>query len=389
MGSETFDYRLDLPSTWPPKGHPKPPFGPSALEIMRSCPLRSCFDASDGYERRLGFAARIGTVFHRTIQSFYEQPIPKNQKQQIAEEARQHFLIEYQKQIAESAKHPRERGLPIDQTRVDRAIEAIIAEALRINQEGFIYSSKSLQGRMDKQTVISPFQTEVIPNVEVEVPVNSGDGILSGRIDRVEHRRNETWLFDYKSAIRDDLPGRYERQLQLYAYMWNKTRNEWPTEAHVLYPLTGSVHRVPISEEICQQIYKDTVLLITQVEEASTRSELAIPGDTCQICDFRPWCQPFWKWQSQDASLTSALEKATLGFEGEIKEIGVVNYNWRLLISWRNSIITLKIPQERFPQLKNAKIGTKIRVLDSNLRGLRHQPQAQITEISELFIIIG
>src|SRR5687768_7050700 len=59
-----FDYAVRPSKSWPPSGRPEPPFGPGALEILRSCALRGCFDVSPGYERRIGFAARIGTAYH-------------------------------------------------------------------------------------------------------------------------------------------------------------------------------------------------------------------------------------------------------------------------------------------------------------------------------------
>src|SRR5260370_40521047 len=46
-----FNWSINEDATWPPRGRPLPPFGPTALEVMRSCPLRSCFEGSTGYER--------------------------------------------------------------------------------------------------------------------------------------------------------------------------------------------------------------------------------------------------------------------------------------------------------------------------------------------------
>lgn len=63
-----FGWTIIERQSWPPSSRPQPPFGPTTVEIVRSCPLRGCFEASSGYERRQDFSARIGAAFHRTIQ---------------------------------------------------------------------------------------------------------------------------------------------------------------------------------------------------------------------------------------------------------------------------------------------------------------------------------
>ena len=81
-------------------------------------------------------------------------------------------------------------------------------------------------------------------DTEVEIPVRDLKGLFYGRIDYAEHTPDGVILYAYKSALRDDLPERYERQLQLYAAMWHSTRGSWPIQAFVLYPLTGATHEV-------------------------------------------------------------------------------------------------------------------------------------------------
>jgi hypothetical protein len=82
-----------------------------------------------------------------------------------------------------------------------------------------------------------------------------------------------------------------------------------------------------------------------------------------------------------------ALEKAILGFEGKIINIEKVNQHWRLTIEWRNSTIRIVAPVDRFPQLHLAHAGMYIRTLEMRLRGLRYQPQAIVTEMSEIFLL--
>lgn len=370
-----------------PKKFPQPPYGPTSIEVMRSCPLRVCFEASPGYERRLGFAARVGTAFHRVMESFNEYPLPTTSQEDAVEEARLRYQREIQHQIEEAASHPREVGLPHDQNRIDRALEAIVIEARRIYEIGGITSrpmpadsNLSADNYMDKANAETPL-------VEVEVPVVSTDGLIHGKIDRVEHRPDGIWLFDFKSALRDDLPDRYERQLQLYAFLWHQTRNEWPVAAYVVYPLASTSYEISIEPEKCINVANEALQLIQHLPNEIHIDKIATPGDVCQVCDYRPWCQPFWQWQGGQSTLSQALADAEWGFEGSIQSIDLDDHHWRLKVLWHNSQVQLIAPEERFPYLTKAKVGVGIKVLDTPLRGLRHQPHAIISPRSEIFLI--
>src|SRR5690348_3322452 len=107
-----FEWIVDEAVAWPPRGRRKAPFGPTEVEVIRSCPLRSCFESSAGYERRQGFAARVGTAFHRTLQSLDQEPPADLGPSAVADEARRRFDAELAKQAAQADARPRERGLP-------------------------------------------------------------------------------------------------------------------------------------------------------------------------------------------------------------------------------------------------------------------------------------
>jgi hypothetical protein len=393
INSSKFTYHIDLKKAWPPYKRPSPPFGPGSVEILRSCPLRGCFDTTPGYEPRLGFAARIGIAFHRTIQSFNEYPLPLKSDELAAEESRSRFIRELRQQELESSHSPREIGLPRDTARIDRASEAVVVEALRIVREGGIPLQRKYLHNSPQAEVLVVQTNELeksidqVSYVEAEVPVRSNDGLFQGRVDRVEHHKEGIKLIDYKSAMRDDLPERYERQLQLYAYMWNDTRGEWPSFAWVIYPLAVSDHKVSIEPGICQQVASDSAFIVNRIKKVPDITNLASPGDVCKVCDYRPWCLPFWNWQSVEKSHSIALERSRLGIEGDIINIKLIDHHWRLMIDWRNCEVQIIAPKERLPHLDDAEPGMKIRVLDTPLRGLRYQPRAHVTEWTEVFII--
>ncbi|MCL6548981.1 MAG: PD-(D/E)XK nuclease family protein, partial [Alicyclobacillus sp.] len=322
-----FDWRIDEDASWPPKGRPKPPYGPTALEVLRSCPLRRCFEVSRGYERRMSFDGRVGTAFHRILEWLSQRRPGEDSPDESAVEVRERFAEELRAQRDEAASRPRERGLPQNEERIHAATEALLTVSHQIQGT----ASRRRQSLLDRERPAeNEPAAEDATRAEVEVPVKSRDGLFTGKVDRVEHTPEGTHLLDYKSALRDDLPGRYERQVQLYASMWRDTRGEYPIAATVIYPLVGKSHPVSVAPDVCKEVVREYTELVSSIR-GRPAYDLATPGDTCKICEFRPWCKPFWHWQAREKSATVALERAYLGFEGVIPE---GNYGAGTVMVW-------------------------------------------------------
>jgi len=388
-----FNYTLNDKTSWPPMGRAKPPYGPTAIEVMRSCMLRNCFEASPNYERRLGSAARIGTVLHRTLQSLNKELIAAETTEQLAAETRRRFQAELREQQDQSASRLREQSLVWDHNRTNHALEAVISEAIRTQPLGNARASSShWQAQSQTGMPTEEFRSSA-PNqnapVEVEVAVRSKNGLIQGRIDRVEKIDDGIRLVDYKSAFREDLPERYVRQLQLYAFLWFETRGEWPSEAFVFYPMLGTFHVVSVEQSICRQVAAESLDLIEKVARKVKPTDLASPGDVCKVCEFRPWCHPFWAWQRSEENQLGAVDKAHMGFEGQVQTIKLVNHYWYLNIEWRKVLVKLVAPQERFPHLGGVQPHQSLRILDASLKGQLFQPTAHITDQSEIFIVTG
>jgi len=375
MIDTVFEWTIDEQTTWPPAIRPRPPFGPTGLEVIRSCPLRVCFEASPGYLRRSGFAARVGTAFHATLEALSINP-PSGALDDVAEMARRLFMDCLAKQEAEATSRPREAGLPREEDRVQRAIEAVMVEAQRLART----SGGRFGDSLGAQSLAADTATQTA--VEVEIPVRSREGLFHGRIDRAEHTVAGTRLVDYKSALRPDLPERYERQLQLYAFLWHDQRGEWPVEAAVVYPLVPFVHPVSIDVNTCREVARDSALQIDRLHATQDFVDLATPGDVCKVCEFRPWCRPFWDWQAN-----ASVERAAIGIEGTISDIRRQDTHWVMKINWRDGGVLLSAEHARFPHLERAKPGTRLRVLDVRLHGLRHLPRAQTTDYTEIFLV--
>ncbi|HEX6553714.1 MAG TPA: PD-(D/E)XK nuclease family protein [Ktedonobacteraceae bacterium] len=389
MQNTAFNWHIDRGDVRPPRGRPEAPFGPTAIEMIRTCGLRACFEVSQGYERRTAYAARVGIAFHKALQSLTERPFRSDNRSELIGEAHRRFRHELALQEEQKNRRPRERMLPHDEERVDRALEAIASEALRLAKQPAAEQVEHQSRGTTATNKAHPAETESarVDKVLVEVPVQSQDGLLTGRVDYAERLPTGIRLLDYKSALRDGLPARYERQLQLYALLWYETFGEWPVEAWVTYPLTGAMHRIAIDPETCFHVGNDARALIRRLQETPSAEELATPGEACTMCEFRPWCQPFWAWQAKQPSLSKALQTAVLGFEGQIVAIELKDYYWVVKVGWRDAEVRIVAPQERFPQLKNASVGMSIRVLDMRLQGQRYRPQAAVAEHSEIFLV--
>ena len=165
-----FDWTIDESASWPPRRRPRPPFGVTAIEVMRSCPLRSCFESSEGYERRTGFAARVGTAFHKTLEYLSAHP-PTGSLREAAEDACERFLSELEAQEAAALARPRERTLPREERRTDRAIEAVIEEARRFGNFPEGSNAFSLKVRTQRPLLAVPFP---------DVARSSSSGCASG-----------------------------------------------------------------------------------------------------------------------------------------------------------------------------------------------------------------
>lgn len=376
--TQEFDWTVDETAMWPPRGRPRRPFGPTMLEIMRTCLLRACFEASTGYEPRLEPSARIGIAFHRTLESLIKDPPPDRRLEVWGSEACKRFLAELDHQRAAAATRPRECRLQWDDRRIQAALESVVAEASRL---GHLDAAKghAPRGLSTQQTSFSAPM--------VEVPVQSEDGLFQGSVDRVEHTSTGIRLIDMKSTLRNDLPERYERQVQMYAAMWRDTYGEWPIEAVVIYPLRGTRFQVRIDPETCERVVSESVALVRRIESEPSKEALATPGEVCKVCAFRPWCRPFWTTQAAIASLSEAISQAAVGWEGVVGSTHRIGETLQLEVRWRSRTVRVVGSSDCFAHLERVQPGTRLRFLGAPLRGSPQLLRAMLAESAEVFLV--
>ena len=139
----------------------------------------------------MGVAARIGTALHKTLQSLSEQPIQGVTLEIIAAEARRRFYAELELQKTQAAERPREARLQWDPVRIDRTLEAVIAEAIRTHgslstQREAGSSPRTAAGQLNISPSSQEYVQALITLPAFEVPVQSKDQLFRGRIDRAE-----------------------------------------------------------------------------------------------------------------------------------------------------------------------------------------------------------
>lgn len=368
-----FSWRVDPRRDWPPRGRPRRPYGPTTVEIVRACPARAAFSASAVYERRLGSAARVGLAMHSALESLVSNPIASADPAEVAGQARGRFDTMLGAQIAQAQARARDRNQPPDPDRVEAAAEAVVGEALRILRIG--------------ERNASSVAESWTKSVEVEVPVRSADGLFEGVVDRAERDERGVHLIDYKSAGRDDLPERYQRQLQLYAYMWHETRQEWPVSGRIVYSAVGTTHRVEVDPDECLRVAGEARRLLEGLE-AADGEPAAQPGDVCAVCEYRPWCAPFWQWVGTGGQ-AERLDRARVGIEATIDDVHSDGAVARLALDWAGTPVSVALGLERFAHAKDLRPGDRVRLLDVRLRGLRSRPTAFVTPSAELFVVDG
>jgi RecB family exonuclease len=374
----TFNWRVDA-SHWEPTTAPRPPLAVTAVETARLCGLQFRFSDSRDYERRRSFDSRVGSAFHRTMERL-AGGIAADTPEAAARQAEAIFADELARQVAEADSAPREQRLPRDAKRTGRALEALMLEAQRVA------ASMGSLGDRSPDSSTGAFGQPARSGFGSEVQVSSADGWLKGRVDRVESSAAGTTIVDYKSGMRATQSEPYERQLQLYAAMWRDTYGSWPSAAHVIYPLIGISREIDVGEAASEAAAAEARRVVQRVVEERSPEALANPGAACRNCEFRPWCEPFWRYQGQGWMESETSQRAWLGIEGIVSELTVADHMVRMKILWTDKVVTAHADSNLMPHVVNVSAGDRVRLLEWDMRGQRHAPTVFPSPTGELFV---
>lgn len=124
---------------------------------------------------------------------------------------------------------------------------------------------------------------------------------LYGYPDRVEHRFEGIILVDLKNANETTIKSEWHRQLLLYAHLVRVSEGDTPV-AVVIENGKGERIRSEITDSDIDGTLNNALALVANFNSAlSNLSSLANPDpETCQYCDFRSVCEPFWQHVGHD-----------------------------------------------------------------------------------------
>lgn len=339
------------PGDYPPPKRPQPPYGAIELEIMRGCTLRACFAASN-YPGRRGFAGLVGLAFHQTLETAGQLMAGKGSAEEFARALGAAFdrTLENLK-AARGPRDPEPTPQDDERERAGKARRALMQWA------HWVWGKTRPGGR-----------------ARVEVELTSRDGRFRGRVDLAE--RSETGgvvLIDYKAALREELPERYENQLRFYAWLWHEACNEWPAKGVIVYPLTGKTYEVALGPAECEALMREYRGLVDRAGRYPAE-ELARPGEVCKVCEYRPWCEPFWALRRKSPPAGPEFE---LGAEGTVLSEAAVQLA-------NGAVIRLPPAVGR-----GLPPGERVRLLGFRLRGVGRERLAEPGAGAEIFIVEG
>lgn len=276
---------------WPPKKRPSLPFSPTMYEHMLVCPLSACFRAS-GYPQRPSLASVIGNVVHagqEILAAEADTFSPQGTEAEFRQTAARVFdsLLEEEKHRAESSVRPLE--IAWDTNRIKDARSAFI-----LGSTTFLESARSRVADTEHRR---------------ERTITSADGLVIGTPDLVISDGSQTTIVDLKTGtlVDHDSAQRHMRQLHIYAYIWYSLYGNWPTSGILSNPTTRRQYSIPIDVEQARGIVEDGRAAVEAIKAESDPRRLARPGKPCRRCDYRPWCEPYWRDQESDRDATGAV----------------------------------------------------------------------------------
>lgn len=346
---------------WAPRSRLTAPLSATAYESLLACPLQLLYLRDTSFPRCSGPFARIGTAFHRALESLPSVLTAKELEVAIRMLLGV-FRRELETQRAAASANPREVRIPWPDDRVHHAEQALAF---------LVHRSRGAK-------VEVPSAEKEATSAEAEITTR--DGFLTGVIDRVDQTREGVVIVDYKSAesYDDKHLERFRRQLLLYAYLWFDRHARWPAYGVVNFLLLGK--EIPV-----ELVPRESERLVAEIRTAFNAaagvrpSEAARPGDACSRCDYRPWCEPFWGYVAR-------VDGRQLAVEGTVAVRSPTSPRV-LSLSHGGYTSQLVLDDARLGLAQELAVGTRIRVLDPVIDGVPPVGRYRLTDRSEVWCV--
>ncbi len=388
------DWTIDRCHTWPPRGRPQPPLSPTSSERLRTCRLQAAFHASDNYPRRSIPRARLGTAFHAVLQQLTAMLETAGDLPPRAVRARavDLFRAVVAEQRERALRHARERKLPWpDKFIRDMEVQIALAASAIARQRASVsvpQSDLSVRDALSSHADVADAEGMVGPVIEEDL--SSPDGLIIGRPDHVEQGSSGPIIIDYKTGSLSDPErlARYERQCLLYAWLWHECRGVWPVEYRLVHEATGHTYSAPVVPEAAIALAGEVRQLALEMSAPSPPDEQAAFGPHCSRCEYRPWCEPFWRWGATPIVEARSHDRPPrLSLQGELvaPPDRVGNY---LHLYFRSGLglRTVAAPLVHFAYLCCLPVGTRLRMLDA-VPSSRDDNWLMLNAWSEVFVV--
>lgn len=151
-----------------------------------------------------------------------------------------------------------------------------------------------------------------------EVPLSTPDGAVKGIADAIINEKGGVTIRDYKSGqIFEEVDGQrtihntFVDQLCIYSAIYFESYGTWPNRLEVV-PLAGQPFLITVDHDKCQTTLNEARAMLSSVNKIIDNSAtskdvealLARPNpNTCNRCQFRPGCAPYWHARNNDKGL--------------------------------------------------------------------------------------
>lgn len=293
-------------------------------------------------------AARLGSVVHRLLEEAGCGSVPAEGS---AIDSRWRELIA-EAESEMTCLHLERRFVPLSQHVPQFDVIRIRAQARTAELARYVRDAETRACEVTD----SPYGTEL--------RVQSSDGLIEGRIDRVVRTSTGPVIQDYKSgaifSLRDgvdhEIRPEYSAQLRLYAALYYEAVGDWPKRLE-LVPLSGSPQEVSYSRADSLKLLESARSVLREVNDELARSSddweaveraLATPSPSaCRFCTYRPACSTYL---SHEGDSNENWPADTWGTFHGLASLG----NGRLLLSLKGEGVAMSYVRGISPELAAA-----------------------------------
>lgn len=242
---------------------------PSRVEQFTSCPLAFRFASIEKLPERPSIHTTRGSLVHRALELAYAQPADQRSPDLFR------------------------RSLATAQDEY-RALADYTGLALTDEQSG-AFDDECRDLVETYLTMEDPRAVHPI-GLELRLSADVGSLALRGIIDRLELRKGELVVTDYKTGRAPS--ANWEQKslagVHFYSFLCERVFGRRPVAIRLMYLRSGEIIEATPSEQSTRFITTRTTAVWAAVERACTTGDFKPrPSSLCASCSYQPWCPSF------------------------------------------------------------------------------------------------